>query len=194
LGHIYIAEITHIDANGAEMTISDVLRDEPAQAFPIRLAIAPPKNATRFEYLLEKATEIGVDHIYPILTKQSERKNINDARCQRILQSAFKQCLRTWMPVLHPLSSIEAFLKLDLPGEKYIASQKAEHPIFTPGGACLETSVLIGPEGDFTDNEYQNALECGFKGINLGDNRLRTETAGIVAVAQLTFIRDQHNK
>lgn len=150
----------------------------------IAIAIAPTKSNDRIEWFLEKATEIGGTDFYPVLTKNSERKNINPERWYKVVLAATKQSQRAWMPVIHPLHSINDFIDSSEFQNKLIAHCFEEQK----NVICKsekDTVLLIGPEGDFTIEEVQLALSRGFKPVSLGENRLRTETAGVVGATLL---------
>ena len=155
----------------------------------IHIAIAPTKNNDRFEWFLEKATELGIHEITPILCKNAERKKIKNERFNKILVSAMKQSKRLFIPKLNELTSIEEFIKQHPNG--LIAHCYEEEERNTTIQKQLEldsnkwighnTPILIGPEGDFTLNEVKKAIENGYQAVTLGKTRLRTETAGVYA-------------
>jgi len=151
---------------------------------PKAIGIAPTKNISRYEWFLEKATEIGVTDIYPILFKQSERKHIKNERSNKIVRTAFKQSLRFYEPTLHPLLPYEQFLKLDLSyNQKFIAHFGEQNKDLKDLGDSNSSSiVLIGPEGDFREEEIKMAQDKDYQIVNISENRLRTETAGVVAL------------
>jgi 16S rRNA (uracil1498-N3)-methyltransferase len=161
---------------------------EKQHNYHLHIAIAPTKNMDRFEWFLEKATEIGIDEITPIICSRSERKVIKTERCNRILLSAMKQSLKVHLPKLNEAISLNDFLKQDYEGAKYIAhcedGEKKELKIVNKTEKYL---ILIGPEGDFSPKEIDLALHNQFKAVSLGTSRLRTETAGIVAVHTLNL-------
>lgn len=150
----------------------------------LKIAIAPTKNIDRLEWFLEKATEIGIDEIVPVLCTRSERKRIREDRLQKILLSAMKQSLKAYLPVLHELVDFKTFIQEDHPEkQKFIAYCNDDQllhlkNVCKKGKSCL---ILIGPEGDFTPEEIAIAKENGFRGISLGESRLRTETAGLLS-------------
>ena len=132
---------------------------------------------------MEKATEIGIDEITPIICERSERKIVRTERCNRILLSAIKQSLKFHLPTLNEAIPFNEFIKVDFDGAKYIAHcENLEKETLKKERTIDKIVVLIGPEGDFTPEEIKNALLNDFKAVNLGTSRLRTETAGIVAV------------
>ena len=155
----------------------------------LHLAVAPTKNIDRFEWFLEKATEIGIDEITPLLCKRSERDTVRLDRLEKILVSAMKQSLRARLPRLNPMTPVKKVLENAVEAQKCIAwcaPEPLPHLKNTLRGE-LDTLVLIGPEGDFTPEEVALALEKGFTGVSLGSARLRTETAGLLAVAAVNL-------
>lgn len=148
------------------------------------IAIAPTKNISRFEWYLEKATEIGVQNIYPIFSARSERKNLKLERLHKIILAATKQSKRTVMPEIFEPIRFSEFVKTTSLNEKFIAhcldDEKGNYLNINPQKNNT-TLIAIGPEGDFTPEEIQLALHHNFKPISFGEARLRTETAGIFA-------------
>lgn len=161
--------------------------------FHLHIAIAPTKNIDRFEWFLEKATEIGIDEITPMLCLHSERKTINPDRLQRVTTAAMKQSIKAYMPLINPIT----------PFEKLVKSAKEETRLIAYCGEFNEphainlinkgksTLFLIGPEGDFSPEEVKLALSNGFELVGLGPSRLRTETAGIVACTIANLINEK---
>lgn len=151
--------------------------------FHLHIAFAPAKNMDRNEWFLEKATEIGIDEVTPLLCRFSERKEIKQARLQRIMISAMKQSQQAILPRLHEMIPFEEFTSMSFSSRKFIA-----HCYSTPKNPLVQTYqkgedaiLLIGPEGDFGEEEVAMAVERGFEPVSLGENRLRTETACLVA-------------
>ena len=181
-GNFYKAEITVADTRKCRLKIVSSEQKEKQHNYYLHIAIAPTKNMDRFEWFLEKATEIGIDEITPIICSHSERKVIKTERCNRILLSAMKQSLKFHLPKLNEAISLNDFIKQDYEGSKYIAhcedGEKKELKIENKTDKYL---ILIGPEGDFSQKEIDLALQNKFKAVSLGRSRLRTETAGIVA-------------
>jgi 16S rRNA (uracil1498-N3)-methyltransferase len=137
----------------------------------------------RFEWFLEKATEIGIDEITPIICHHSERKAIKTERCNRILLSAMKQSLKFHLPKLNEVISLNDFIKQDFEGNKYIAHcEEGNKTELKENKKEKRILILIGPEGDFSPTEIEMALQNQFKAVSLSTSRLRTETAGIIAV------------
>ena len=151
--------------------------------FDIHIAIAPTKNIARFEWFLEKSTEIGIDSITPLICKNAERKVIKAERLNKIIEAAMKQSIKAYHPKLHPLTSFNDFINQQHKGQLFIAhcenTNKCELKNEIKRNEHI--TILIGPEGDFTSKEIIDATNKGFTPISLGNSRLRTETAGIVA-------------
>lgn len=150
------------------------------------LAIAFTKNKSRNEWLLEKATENGISHIFPIFTKRGERDKINPERLNNILVSAMLQSQQVYLPELHEAQPLEKILTGSdaLFPQKFIAhceSEQERNPYWSILETGKSTLVLVGPEGDFTAEEIAKSLDAGFKAVSFGTNRLRTETAGLYA-------------
>lgn len=158
--------------------------------YKLHIAIAPTKSPDRFEWFLEKATEIGIDEITPLITKYAERGSINTERSQRIIQSAMKQSLRFHLPVINSITDFETFINKSFTCNRYIAHCHLDNiphlkDVYIPDSDLV---ILIGPEGDFSETEVKNALKKNFKEISLGKNRLRTETAGIVCCSLINLL------
>lgn len=163
--------------------------------FRLHLAIAPTKNIDRFEWFLEKATEIGIDEITPLQTEHSERTKLRNERLEKILLAAMKQSMRTWLPKLNELIDFEHFIRRTeiLDGHaRFIAHCREENLPHLKNNcpAATDVTLLIGPEGDFSQTEISLANQAGFKNISLGSARLRTETAGIVACHIINLLND----
>jgi 16S rRNA (uracil1498-N3)-methyltransferase len=137
----------------------------------------------RFEWFLEKSTELGISEITPVICNRSERKIVNHERMQKIIVSAMKQSMQPYLPELHKSASFRGFLQQSLPGQKFIPHcQKNSLPLLKDT-LSLKNNVIIciGPEGDFTHEEIELAIQNGYEEVTLGPARLRTETAGLVA-------------
>lgn len=178
-----LVEVT--EASKKELQFKVLSIENEAEKSPhIQIAIAPTKNLDRFSFFLEKATEIGLQKVVPILTKNSERSQIKTDKLHKNLIAAVKQSGHLYVPEIEELLSIEQFLQNDQSSAKYIAYcgdevEKIELKDVIKGGESV--SILIGPEGDFTPEEIILAKENGYIPVSLGKSRLRTETAGIVA-------------
>jgi 16S rRNA (uracil1498-N3)-methyltransferase len=182
-GGFYLAEIADANPKKCRLTIVNSALDFGKRNFHLHIAIAPTKNIDRFEWFLEKATEIGIDEITPLLTSHSERKTINAERLEKILVSAMKQSLKAYLPQLHELTTFKELIINNKTENKFIAYCDEIQKIHLKDLATKgnNTLILIGPEGDFSPEEIKLAIENGFKVVSLGESRLRTETAGIVA-------------
>ncbi len=191
-GWLFLAEIIIADMKNCVATILSK-SFEPPRNYRVHLAVAPTKMNDRYEWLLEKATEIGVDVITPIICEHSERKIIKIDRFEKILQSAMKQSLHYYMPELQEAISFSDFIAQAFNGQKLIAHcEKTERmslkQVVQPSTDVL---LLIGPEGDFSAGEIELAIKAGFKPVTLGNTRLRTETAAMVACHSVVFINEQ---
>lgn len=182
-GFFYDAEIVQANSKHCIVNILNTIEQPKGWGFNLQIAFAPTKNIDRIEWFAEKATEIGVDRFTPILCKHSERKEIKAKRIEKILISAMKQSQKALLPQLDEMQSFSKFIRQDFDGQKYIAhcypQEKALlKDIYRKGDNAL---ILIGPEGDFSEEEVREAIANGFQPISLGESRLRTETAALVA-------------
>ena len=151
----------------------------------VNLAIAPTKNSDRLEWLVEKATELGIDNIFLIQCEHSERKTQKTDRLEKIAVAALKQSQQCWIPKIHEIESFKSIVIADIPGQKLIA-----HCMDSPKRSIVESyipgsdvTIFIGPEGDFSETEVKLASAHGFQPVSLGNNRLRTETAALFALS-----------
>lgn len=198
-GHLYNCRLLSADAHHAAVAIEGC-RDLPKVWTPaITLAVAPTKNIDRMEWLVEKLVEIGIDRIVPLRCERSERRELKSERLQKIAISAMKQSLKAVLPAVEATTPLPAFLKsLPAPGadQRFVAWCDEHSPRQLLAGACApgrDTVILIGPEGDFTACEVQSSLALGFQPVTLGDNRLRTETAALVAVDTIHILNQLHS-
>lgn len=188
LGHLFLAEITAAHKKHCAVVIRDVTYT-PAPARKIRIAISPVKNNSRFEWFLEKVTEIGVSEIIPLICDRTEKERFRHDRMNAICISAMLQSQQTWLPVLHEPVTYNELVKSAADTGKYIAHCVDEEKNLLASVPHTNADLLlIGPEGDFTPAEIHQAIEAGFKPVSLGDTRLRTETAGVVAVTLLRLV------
>ena len=185
-GHWYETELSHAHAKKATCTIVNEKETEPLP-YRLHMVVAPTKNIDRFEWFLEKATEMGVTEITPVLCENSERKTIKEERLNRILISAMKQSLKAQLPVLHPLKKLREVIEGSFDGTRLMAH--CEDGQKTTISSALENSnalqIFIGPEGDFSTSEIKKAQEKGIQTLSLGPSRLRTETAAVFAVSSV---------
>jgi len=192
-GKFYTGELVNEDHRRCELRITDVKDGSGKRAYHVHIAIAPTKNINRFEWFLEKATEIGIDVIIPLICQRSERKVIKAERLNKVITSAMKQSLKAYHPVLNEAMSFNDVIDSDFTGNKFIAYvEEGEHPLlqslYKPGEDAI---ILIGPEGDFSPEEVVKAKENGFRTVSLGESRLRTETAGVVAVHTIAMLNNE---
>ena len=188
-GTLLTAKITTADMRKTRVQIVSKEQKNKQHNYYLHIAIAPTKNIDRFEWFLEKACEIGIDEITPIICNRSERKVIKDERCNRILLSAMKQSLKFHLPKLNDAILLKDFVKQDFDGVKYIAHcEDTERTELKNIPKAKRNLILIGPEGDFSQEEIGIALQNNFKAVSLGKSRLRTETAGIIAVNTINII------
>ena len=155
--------------------------------------MAPTKNMDRTEWFAEKATEIGFDELTFLNTRYSERKVIKTDRIEKILVSAIKQSLKANKPVLNEMIDFNKFIAQDFKGQKFIChcyegEKKLLKEVIVPGEDAL---ILVGPEGDFSEEEVAKAIEAGFQPVSLGKSRLRTETAALVAAHTLNLFNQK---
>ncbi len=190
-GYLFKVEVLEADVKRCKVQIVSHEKTIP-RLHSLHLAVAPTKMNDRFEWFLEKATEIGIDEITPILCHRSERKTIKPERLQKVLQSAMKQSLQHFLPKLNPMVSLEEFLKTTKADLNFIAHcEKGEKvELKRRLQADKDVVILIGPEGDFSGPEIQLAKENGFHPVSLGRNRLRTETAAIYACSVVSIINN----
>ncbi|MDX1754326.1 MAG: 16S rRNA (uracil(1498)-N(3))-methyltransferase [Salinimicrobium sediminis] len=192
-GWIFETEITLADQNNCSAKIISSEKELPPPYY-LHLAVAPTKMNDRYEWFLEKATEIGIQEITPVICDHSERKVVKTERFQRVIQSALKQSLHSRMPVLNEPVNLSEFLQQEISGEKFIAHCEEDKPRKLLSGSVkkgISTTVLIGPEGDFSPEEIKKATAAGWLPVSLGNSRLRTETAAIVACHTVALIHEQ---
>lgn len=191
-GGYYESVIQDPDPKRCMVEVTRETQQFEKRGYSLHLAVAPTKNIERFEWMIEKATEIGVDEITPLLCEHSERKQINSERLQKILVSAMKQSLKAYLPSLNNLSNFDAFLKNTQASGKYIAHCEVgeKKHLFNIAPKQGSVVVMIGPEGDFSSSEIVKALSFGYSGVSLGNSRLRTETAGMVACEIISLVNE----
>jgi 16S rRNA (uracil1498-N3)-methyltransferase len=180
------AVITDANPKKCRVRITNVEQDS-APSYSIHIAIAPTKNNDRIEWFLEKATEIGVTEVTLLLCSNNERKQTKEERFEKILIAAMKQSKRTFLPKLNALSPFKTFIQQHPKGLIAYCGDMKKHSIRTDFKPT-DCPILIGPEGDFSPSEVDLALKSGYKTITLGENRLRTETAGLVACTQAMMV------
>ncbi len=210
------ARIVDPDPAACQVSIIERLPDYGARPFKLHMAVAPTKNNARMEWFVEKAVEIGIDRITPVICDHSERGALKTDRLERIALSAMKQSLQARRPLIDPPVNLPVFLQ-NLNSQfsilnsqfstlnshihtfthshiqKYVCycvgdDRRTLHQLYTPGTDAL---VLIGPEGDFSPDELSRCLTLGFQPVTLGNNRLRTETAALYALTALNFMNGE---
>lgn len=190
-GVLFTSEIISADQKSciAKITSSEV---KPKRNYTLHLAVAPTKMNDRYEWFLEKATEIGIDSITPVFCDNSERRVVKKERFDKILQSAMKQSLSCYLPKLHDAINFKDFISKKHQGIVCIAhcedsNKTSLKQIVKPN---QDITILIGPEGDFSNGEIELAKQANFVPVALGDKRLRTETAAIVACHSVAFANE----
>jgi 16S rRNA (uracil1498-N3)-methyltransferase len=181
-GNFYKAKIIKPDNKACMAEIIEASR-VPERPFSLEVAISPTKSIERFEWFLEKATEIGIERVIPLRCKNSERRAIKEERLKKVMISAMKQSLKAWLPEITPFTGFTDLIEQPYGGNRFIATGKAavsDHlaNMYMKGS---DVRILIGPEGDFQNEEIDTARSSGFVPVSLGTSRLRTETAGLVA-------------
>lgn len=192
-GTMFGCRIEQADIRRVELSIESREENWGENTGKIRLALSPLRLKDRFEWALEKAVELGVDEIYPILCKRTDpyKSKLKIPRLETLILSATKQCKRSRIPQLHTPIAFGKFLEMNLPGLQLMGYCESETPMQQFAlqiQESTEISLIIGPEGDFTEQECQQAHTQGIHLISLGENRLRTETAAIFALSGLKYL------
>jgi len=191
-GAIFTAKITMADQKNCVVEIMSYELQQPKR-YKLHLAVAPTKMNDRYEWFLEKATEIGIDTITPIICDHSERKVIKLERYEKIIQSATKQSLTAYFPELKPAIPFSDFIKTHTDDQLFIAhcEENQKQSLKEALQPQKNVTILIGPEGDFSTKEITLALQNNYIPVTLGDTRLRTETAAIVACHSVAFVNQE---
>ena len=197
-GNLYRCRIVTADDRACVIEVAEQEFSIFNSQFSIHLAVAPTKNPSRMEWLVEKAVEIGVGEITLLDCDHSERSFLKTDRLEKLAVSAMKQSLHTVLPEIHPAVNLKDWLNSQFSilnsQLKFIAHCEADKPR-TPLATALKPGqdavVLIGPEGDFSEEEIALALDCGFQPVSLGPSRLRTETAALYAITAFNLINDR---
>jgi len=189
-GGLYAATIVDAHPKRTVLQINSFVEAFNKRNHFLHIAIAPTKNIERMEWFVEKATEIGIDEITPVICQRSERRELKADRLNKIITSAIKQSVKAYHPVLNEPVNLSQLLVKHFDGQKFIAhcdkGPKATlNSAINKHGSYL---ILIGPEGDFTLNEIGAAVQNGYKSITLGESRLRTETAALEACFEINFL------
>lgn len=193
VGGFYKAVILNPHPKHCEFEIKETILEAGKRNYKVHIAIAPTKNIERLEWFIEKATEIGIDQITPIICRFSERKIIKAERLEKIIVSAAKQSLKAYFPVLNPLCTFDELISKRKASQKFIAHCYEEDKKLLQNEIKKSSDVLIliGPEGDFSKEEVQSAILHDFIPVSLGESRLRTETAGVVACHTIAILNQQ---
>ena len=191
LGHLFKTEITLATDSKCTVDIRSIEKANDSK-YHLHLAVAPTKMNDRYEWFLEKATEIGVQEITPIICDHSERKIIKTERFDKIVLSAMKQSNQLFLPTLNEPISFKEFVKKSIDGQKFIAhceesDKKTLKEVLKSHEDCI---ILIGPEGDFSLKEIELAIQNNYNPVSLGLTRLRTETAAVVACHTVALINE----
>jgi len=193
-GKLYQATILSISRNEIQLSDLKIIKTEESNTQLLSIAIAPTKNPARIEWFVEKATEIGIRNIYPIITERTEKHTIKLERLQQIIISATKQSKHLYLPMIHEISTFKNFIQQQqLPEQRFIAhcTQNSNptqiQELYQKGKEVL---ICIGPEGDFTNDEVQLAHQNQFLEISLGNSILRTETAGVYACSIIRILNN----
>ena len=191
-GYLFEAILNYIGEKSTQLKIINS-KKESSMDYSLHIAIAPTKKIDRFEWFLEKAIEIGVSSITPLTCKYNERKSLNYTRLNKITVAAMKQSLQTYFPKIEPIVSIKEFIESNQCKQKYIAHCKNSKKVHLSKIIKRKTnsSIIIGPEGGFTDDEISLAMDYNFIPVSLGNNRLRTETAGIVCCQTFSDVNNK---
>lgn len=195
-GNLFCCEIIDDNPRHCTVRVVDTHTEYEKMPYGLTMAVAPTKNSERFEWFLEKATEVGVTTFLPLESEHSERRVFKPERGEKIITAAIKQSLKAYRPTLSPLTSFREAVLQSPPGRKFIAHCA---PALSPEGKRYlahtlrpgeEATVFIGPEGDFSPEEISFAIGHGFEEITLGQQRLRTETAALTAVIMAAVVNN----
>jgi RNA methyltransferase, RsmE family len=190
-GNLYDGIISDPDQNKCTIDITGKIKDFEKRNYSLHIAISPLKNPERFEWFVEKSVELGIDEITPIICRNTEKPGIKSERVNNLIISAMKQSLKTTKTVLNEPSRFKEFITKDLKGIRMIAhcnetiKRDKISDVYTKNENAI---ILIGPEGDFSIEEIDSAVDNEFFPVHLGPSRLRTETAGIAACHSIYFI------
>lgn len=187
-GLFLFATITDDNPKACTVEITSIKKIHPTK-HSLHMVVAPTKMNDRYEWFLEKATEIGVHEITPVLCERSERKTIKIQRFEKVVQTAMKQSFQSYLPQINPLTTLEDFLEHNQKGLLFIAhcEQTERFELKRKVAPDQPVTILIGPEGDFTTSEIKLAKAKGYMPVAMGKTRLRTETAAIVACATVAL-------
>ncbi|MBE7178609.1 MAG: 16S rRNA (uracil(1498)-N(3))-methyltransferase [Mucilaginibacter polytrichastri] len=190
-GAYFIAEISAVKTKRVDLAIVEKQEQFGKRNHRLHMLVAPTKNIDRFEWFVEKATEIGIDEITPVICEHSERKDLRTDRIDRVIISAMKQSVKAYKPQINEPVAFQSVIGSVSADIKAIAHcqengrKKSIKEILVPGKSV---AIMIGPEGDFSPAEIDAALQAGFEPVTLGESRLRTETAALEACFEVNFL------
>lgn len=192
-GNFYKVTITSVAGKRCHVEANEVIATPKGWSGHLHLAIAPTKNIDRIEWMMEKIVEIGVDEVTFLNCRFSERKIIKTDRIERIVVSAMKQSLKSFKPQVNGMVDFKTFISSRQEGAKFIAHCYDEEKNLLKDVISVghDATILIGPEGDFSPEEVRAAITSGFSPVSLGNSRLRTETAGLVACHTFNLINEK---
>lgn len=196
-GNLFCCRIAETGPKHCKVVAESVEREFEKLPCRLTMAVAPTKNADRFEWFLEKATEVGITEIVPLETAHSERRTLKPERAEKVITAAMKQSLKAYRPRLRPLTSFEALVTEPFEGRRLIAhcgealTDAGKRYLPSALRAGEDVQILIGPEGDFSPEETALALRCGFEEITLGTQRFRTETAAVAATIMVSVVNNR---
>lgn len=188
-GTVTIATLTEMNAKGCGYDL-DKQEEVPSRPFRLHIAFGVLKQSDRMEWMIEKATEIGVDELTPLICERSERKKVNTGRLEKTAISAIKQSKQPYLPVINPAQKMDEFLGGHIPGYIAHCNDGLRKPLREFDQSLNSVTILIGPEGDFSPAEVESALSAGWQPVSLGESRLRAETAAIVACHSIHLLKD----
>lgn len=187
-----VATIELVNKRGCTARITERTTTPPERSARIHLAVAPTKQMDRYEWFVEKAVEVGVDRITPLVTDRTERAKLRIDRLQRVAISAMKQSQRAWLPRIDELTTVEQLIAQELPDQRFFGWCAGEHrSLMDVYGVPDHALVLIGPEGDFTAEEAGLLRSNGFGAVAIGNARLRTETAALAACTWMSLAQQR---
>ena len=191
-GNLYHTTLIDDNPNGCTVEVKQKEVDFNKRKYQIHMVVSPTKKNDRFEWFLEKVTELGVDEITPIICQNSERKVIKPERLNKILVTAMKQSLKAFLPKLNKAISWKEFMQQKFIIDRFIAhcGEGTKTPLKKWLKPQQDVMILIGPEGDFSDTEVREAMGSGFVPVSLGKSRLRTETAAVAACHTISLTNE----
>lgn len=193
-GNLFEGLIRNPDYKKCTIDITGIIRDFEKRNYKLHIAISPLKNQDRFEWFIEKSVEIGIDEVTPLICKNTEKPGIKRERIDNLIISAMKQSLKAAKPVINDACLFDDFITRNFKGRRLISHCNASHArkkISEVYSINEDVLILIGPEGDFSEEEINSAVANNFEQVHLGSSRLRTETAGIAACHSIYFINQK---